>query len=188
MNWLKKLFSSGSSSTERQTEVQAPALSEQVGPSPSTSALGAVGVSRAIAPLREALEIAIRNGETDQQRKLLDALVELNAKPPRPSDLESYLFDKNRAGDQDLLRILLRALEQDHTKPHDIIRIKYLEEEAIKIGEYLHAKGGIEEMRRVFHLVERRLPIPKPGGGFPPQIQTARSIEYMWSGIGEWQS
>jgi hypothetical protein len=110
------------------------------------------------------------------------------SKPPRPSDLESYLFDKNRAGDQDLLRILLRALEQWHAKQQDVIRMKCLEEEAIKIGEYLNAKGGIEEMRRVFHLVERRLPIPKPDGGFPPQIQTARGIEYMWSGVGEWLS
>jgi len=56
---------------------------------------------------------------------------------------------------------------------NDEAAITKLEPQATKIGEDLHRRGGIQEMRRVYSLV--------------PSMQGKRTLEMHWDGIGEWR-
>ncbi|MFA5804268.1 MAG: HEAT repeat domain-containing protein [Melioribacteraceae bacterium] len=66
----------------------------------------------------------------------------------------------------------LRSLCIAYTKG-DKTEISDLEPEVIAIGEELNFKGGIEEMRRIYHKI----------GGLPGQ----RTLEMLWHGIGQWR-
>jgi hypothetical protein len=56
---------------------------------------------------------------------------------------------------------------------NDLTASKRLEPEATKIGQMLHARGGLVEMRRIFQELH----------GCPG----SRTLEMHWDGIGEWR-
>lgn len=55
---------------------------------------------------------------------------------------------------------------------NDTSLISRLEPEATRIGEELDARGGIDEMRRVYGLI--------------PDMRGKRTLEMHWDGIGHW--
>lgn len=70
---------------------------------------------------------------------------------------------------------MLKTLHQlcDAYVANDTGAIARLEPLATQIGEELNRRGGMEEMRRIFHALG-----PRRG---------ARTLEMHWDGIGDWR-
>lgn len=73
--------------------------------------------------------------------------------------------------DSEIIRTLERLCRAYAS--NDRAPIALLEPKATAIGESLHTRGGISEMRSVFYLI-------------PPQ-QGRRTLEMHWGGIGDWR-
>ncbi len=73
--------------------------------------------------------------------------------------------------DQDLIGVLQRLCNAYVVNDRSLIA--ELEPRATAIGEYLHQRGGISEMRRIF---------AELGG-----VRGARTLEMHWGGIGDWR-
>ena len=68
----------------------------------------------------------------------------------------------------DVLRRLCRAYADN-----DVPEVERLEPPAASIGEVLHQRGGIQEMRRVFALLDN--------------MRGSRTLDMHWGGIGDWR-
>ena len=103
--------------------------------------------------------------------RLYVRMLTLPAGFPDPGEIEYSPYTPPSPADRDMLAILVSLCEAyAHDNAEDIAR---LTPKARRIGEALHRRGGIEEMRRVFGLIPAQ-----PG---------KRTSETVWNGIGDWR-
>jgi HEAT repeat protein len=148
-----------------------PYLDDSYSPTRSAAAygLGLLGVEDTRSSLVNALEKyrssvtrALRGARTDFARSLVEES-EARRKAGGP--------DTSAMDDQQMLDILNRLC--DAYMENDVAAIERLELLATDIGEELDRRGGLSEMRRVFHQLDRS--------------GNTRALEGHWGGIGEWQ-
>ena len=73
--------------------------------------------------------------------------------------------------DQQMVQVLTNLCQAYANS--DNTAIARLEPEATKIGEELNARGGMNEMRRIFATV--------------PNVRGKGTVEMHWGGIGDWR-
>lgn len=104
--------------------------------------------------------------QTPEHRERMDLADRIKNRSARKEEKPSAPEDD----DERDVQILTELCEAYAT--NDQNSIKRLEKAATRIGRKLDKRGGIEEMRRIFHLV--------------PDLQGKRTLDMYWGGIGDW--
>ncbi len=86
-------------------------------------------------------------------------------------DTDVPLSRNVRLDDSEMVNLLVRLCNAYAASDSDTIRA--LEPEATRVGQILHERGGIREMRRVFRQV--------------PSINGKATLEMHWDGVGDWR-
>lgn len=125
----------------------------------SALALGDIGNPLAIEPL----QIAFKKDGWDINDQYGQALKKLGAQLPKSEEMDPE--------EEEIAITTLNQLCAAYASSNKM-EIKKLESQARKIGEDANRRGGITEMRRLYH------ELTKSSG--------LRNLEFLWGGIGQW--